>query len=444
MKQRSQILMLAAIALLGLAACQPNPQKEPVVYKGEDYLAGKGEALFSVPVSGTHLSYETELNGLPYVVDAVLEIPETSQYSVTEVERRSFSQADYERWMAYFAPEGTEYYTANPLTKGQLAAFIVGYEQAYAMNDEDRSHVIAQLQKEFEEAPDEIDQAGNRFSFDEYGSMETFYAFGLRDEGGFCVFSGAIGDNHFLFSQESYALIVRQSVLEEGEVKQRDFEGDFPISREDAIAQARAAVEALGADNMEVDFADKACCYHAYQYQPPISKGWEVVFTRHNNGLPAHFVDGADLWSNEDAPVLGAPWYAERINVFVNENGVAFFEWHGAGQQTKIILENVEILSFERILERAERQLMYRHLANENAGADWRLVVKEIRLASALVSVANKQNIGRMIPVWEFVYDMQYGVYNGVVDADTHVLTLNAIDGSYIEPRIVKSTIEAQ
>ena len=61
--------------------------------------------------------------------------------------------------------------------------------------------------------------------------------------------------------------------------------------------------------------------------------------------------------------------------------------------------------------------------------------MKEIRLDSALVNVANETNIGRMIPVWDFYYDIVYK--DGESSAiETYVLTLNAIDGNYIEPRV--------
>ena len=84
---------------------------------------------------------------------------------------------------------------------------------------------------------------------------------------------------------------------------------------------------------------------------------------------------------------------------------------------------------------------MYQHLPQNNEKADFNITVKEIRLDSALVNVANETNIGRMIPVWDIYYDIVYkdGQSSTI---ETYVLTLNAIDGRYIEPRITKTTIE--
>jgi len=127
--------------------------------------------------------------------------------------------------------------------------------------------------------------------------------------------------------------------------------------------------------------------------------------------------------------------------VIVDEAGVYCFDWRGAGKQKKVLVENAELLPLEDILERAEKQLMYQHLPQNNDSADYSITVKEIRLDSALVNVANETNIGRMIPVWDFYYDIVYKAGDSS-EAETYVLTLNAIDGRYIEPRITKTTIE--
>jgi hypothetical protein len=83
---------------------------------------------------------------------------------------------------------------------------------------------------------------------------------------------------------------------------------------------------------------------------------------------------------------------------------------------------------------------MYQHLPQNNDNADYSITVKEIRLDSALVNVANETNIGRMIRL-DFYYDIVYKEEDSS-EVETYVLTLNAIDGRYIEPRITKTTIE--
>ncbi|MPN44494.1 hypothetical protein SDC9_192059 [bioreactor metagenome] len=138
---------------------------------------------------------------------------------------------------------------------------------------------------------------------------------------------------------------------------------------------------------------------------------------------------------------MGAPWDQEVIFVTVDEAGIYCFDWRGAGKQKKVLQENAELLPLEDILDRAEKQLMYQHLPQNNEKADFSITVKKISLDSALVNVANETNIGRMIPVWDFYYDIVYK--EGEASAmEPYVLTLNAIDGRYIEPRITKNTIE--
>ena len=48
-----------------------------------------------------------------------------------------------------------------------------------------------------------------------------------------------------------------------------------------------------------------------------------------------------------------------------------------------------------------------------------------------------------MIPTWDFCYDILYeNAETGQINSNSYVLTLNAIDGSYIEPRIIKTTVD--
>jgi hypothetical protein len=79
--------------------------------------------------------------------------------------------------------------------------------------------------------------------------------------------------------------------------------------------------------------------------------------------------------------------------------------------------------------------------AAEQRKVDFSISVKEIRLDSALVNVANEMDIGRKIPVWDIYYDIVYQDGSSS-ELETYVLTINAIDGRYIEPRITKTTID--
>ena len=445
MRQKIQrrVLSILLVALC-ISACQPTPGKEAVVYKGEDYLHSDSEAPFVRLEVSDHLTYSRDLNGLRLDVDADVSIPGVDAYSVIEVEKARFTRADYERFVQYFLPEGTPLYTTGDLTKKQIAERIVEFEEVLAKEPNERYEgVLPYMYELYESAPDDASANSTLFSWEGLKSGDFFQPFFPVEGESYGCFNGTIDGNDFFIIRDYNTTPVGIDALEEGDLEWRDFSGEFPLTQQEAIAQAEQALRELGIEHLVATQAQKACAYHSLTPLRPVSKGWKVICTRESNGLPSYYVDGAALWGNAPAPELGAPWNAERVIVYVDAEGVYSFSWQGAGRQKRILVENVELLPLDDILERAEKQLMYQHLPQDRQTPDFRLEVNCIRLGSSLVSVANETEIGRMIPTWDFCYDILYeNAETGQINSNSYVLTLNAIDGSYIEPRIIKTTVD--
>ncbi len=444
MRKLTPLFLVICFSIL-FFGCQATPETPPVIYQGTDYLDENSlEESFTLDVAD-HLDYSKDMNGLVINVDADVIVPDIGAYSVVEIEKAAFSKDDLQRYIDYFAPEGAELYQNNDLTKRQIAKLIVGLEEAGPDQIDEGlvESVISELNTLYETAPDEVSENNPSFSLDDIGSGESFAAYALVNDDTYCHFGGIMDGNAFSYLRNSYTIPTPQSVFFENDPEWNDFNGEFPISEDAAINAAKQVLIDLGIYNMEYSYAEKACAYHYYKVQTVESKGWRVVFTRNSNGLPSIYISGASLWNTSEAPALGAPWDKEVIFITVDEDGIYCFDWRGAGKQQKVLVENADLLPLEDILDRAEKQLMYQHLPQNNKKADYSITVNEIHLDSALVNVVNETNIGRMIPVWDFYYDIVYGD-GGAMATDSYVLTLNAIDGRYIEPRITKTTIDAQ
>ncbi|HWS30077.1 MAG TPA: DUF6034 family protein [Clostridia bacterium] len=213
----------------------------------------------------------------------------------------------------------------------------------------------------------------------------------------------------------------------------KDFEGEFPISYAEALESAQNVIRDFKIEDMVLSFGKKACTYYNYGLG---SKGWEFVFTRENNGMPSYYVDGATIWNNDSLPILKAPWNKEVLFILVDKDGIFRFNWRGAARQTSVLAANVELLPFDDILERAEQQLMYQHVVlTENGYDEVYLRIYEIRLGSVLVNIPGKIDVGRDIPAWDFLYEIRI-VADSTEICDKYVTCFNAIDGSYIEPRL--------
>lgn len=439
-KFRLMISMICVLILL--LGCQPTPERPPVIYRGNDYLKNNSSERPNWDVTN-HLNYSVDMNGLLISYDSDVVIPEIKSYSIVEIEKESFSQKDFGKYIDYFSPDNSELLAANTLTKRQIAELIVDLEEASSekLSEDLAELVIDELNTLFETAPNEIDENQLLFSLKDVNSGESFNTFTLSNEGNYSQYSGTMDGNSFFYIKNSYTVANPQSIYSEHDPEWSDYDSGFTLSEEVAKENAKQVLVDLGIDNMEIANVEKACAYHYYKAQTVVTKGWRVVFTRNSNGLPSIYTDVACLWNTSDAPALGAPWDQEVIFVTVDEAGIYCFDWRGAGKQKKVLQENAELLPLEDILDRAEKQLMYQHLPQNNEKADFSITVKKISLDSALVNVANETNIGRMIPVWDFYYDIVYK--EGEASAmEPYVLTLNAIDGRYIEPRITKNTIE--
>ena len=434
MKKTIAVVICLSILFMG---CQETPKTPPVIYQGNDYLDENPSKETANLDAADHLDYSVDMNGLEINYNSDVFIPKIKSYSVIEIEKTVFSKDDITRYINYFAPKNAVLYQNNDLTKRQIANLIVGLEEAGSDQiDQDLAEaVITELNSLFETAPNEISESNIGFSLNDISPGEYFSAYALINDDTYCNFGGTLAGNAFSYIRNSYTVPTPQSIFTKNDPEWNDYCGEFPISKEAAIDSAKQVLEDLGIDNMQVASAEKACAYHYYKARTAETKGWRVVFTRNSNGLPSIYLDGASLWNTSEAPALGAPWDQEVIFVTVDEAGVYCFDWRGAGKQKKVLEENTDLLPLEDILDRAEKQLMYQHLPQNNEKADFSITVKEIRLDSALVNVANETNIGRMIPVWDFYYDIVYkGGQSSAIE--TYVLTLNAIDGNYIEPRV--------
>lgn len=414
--------------------------------KQEDYLAGKQEIPFQGIQMPAQLQYTRDLNGLPLLVDAVITVPAASQYSVAEVKKVQFSIPDYTEMIEYFIGDAA-LYKETPQTRQAIAEQIIlmetvleaGTEQDYA----DLEPILEYLKSKFESAPAAVSEYPS-FSLSTDYTGSDFMAYGSTPSGDmFCV--GASNSGNFVYVRDNNMAMIPQDALTEDDEEWADYAGDFPIQAEDAIQIGNQVIADLGISDMTLDTCVKAC---GYRYWLPagsgaVSKAWHLAYTRDNYGLQTRFSWlGGTIWNADSVPAAGAPWDSEVIIIIVDENGLLTFNWRGAGKQSAVLRENVALLPFAEMLERMEKQLMYQHLFEaKDDTAPPIIEVYEIRLCAALVSVPNSQDTGRVIPAWEVLYNLTFPLHDGSIGRSPNITYFNAIDGSYIEPRITMGTI---
>ena len=431
----TQIIAGVLVLLCGtLCGCQPTPVKEAVVNKQRDYLLGNGQAGNNFEGIPEHISDSKNVNGLRLDFEADVKTPNLEKYSVVEVERNNMTDDDFFNLANYFAPSA-ELYEEVVLNKQQVMERILTLQRVAENEGEGIQAVLSGYQDKLKTAPEDARPLLKPFDIQGVPDGRRFRVFSINDEHNtFSSFLGTRNGNQFLYKRDYAATIMREEYFDDTDIEHlKDFEGAFPISFEEGLQIAEQVVQELKLDNLAFSYGDKACVY--YDDFVLGEKGWEFIFTRENNGLPSYYVDGGQIW-NSQMPELTAPWGQECLFIFVDEEGLYRFDWRGAAKQTAVLTEDVALLPFNEILARAEQQLMYQHIPLlENENTDASIYIYEIRLASVLVNVPGRPEAGRDIPAWDFLYELR--IKDGATEVhETYITCINAIDGSYIEPRV--------
>ena len=165
--KRYMAILLCTVMAVGFVACQPTPEKEPVVVKTEDYVA---EAI--QPKDGTHDKYDApnnvefhnEISGLDLTINAPVVIPQTDVYPVAEIEKAAFDETYYRNVMRFFYPD--EQWVETPQeTKRDILERMSYLTSLAEESDTDIANELIELQQRLATAPD--DSAAIPFSFND-------------------------------------------------------------------------------------------------------------------------------------------------------------------------------------------------------------------------------------------------------------------------------------
>ncbi len=436
------LFLCFSLEIMIFVSCQTTPEKDAVINQAQDYLLGKAETPFSPYSAPERVDYTKTKNGLILRFEADVTIPEVSGYSVQEVKRTIFKESEHLNMIKYFLPEA-ELLEQPASTQADILARIARVYEIWPEGSQEAEERVAQLQEELKSAPTEATRVPLDITKTPEG--EQYYAYVEKESGGYSVVHGKMNGSDFFYLRDSNLNIYAQSMLISDEaiwlLYQADYEGTVPVTCEASEQIALQSVHELGFRDMNVTGRERFCGYD--ELGRLITKGWYFFITHDNNGLPIYY--SYDEWriAGESAlPTLSAPWGQEILTVSVDEHGICSFSARDTCSITKKLYNNVPLLPFDELLERIERQLVYQHVYAASVTKNPRLVIQKIRLLSALVNVADEQDYGRLIPVWEVQYSLAYE-YGDKNETITQILStmFNAIDGSYIEPRISANTL---
>lgn len=437
------LLSALLLACCFTTACQPTPSQSPVVNKGGDYLEGIEETPFEPYAAESHADRTAKRNGIRMQFDADVIIPETGGYAVYEAERLSFTAAEHMAFIEHFLPNAA--LVEKPVwTKEYYAAEITKAYQFMALTGRSLESYIERLKQQMDSAPENAKETPLDLSAMANGAHYTAYA--PAGENVYACFAGEIGGNDFLYTRDAYCRCYDEMMLAaDAELSEQygdDFATEPAITEQDAVKLAEQSLTALGIEGMKPLTCSRMCVYGSVG--DIVGRGWAVTFTRNCGGLTVPYDIGGSSGNVNDVPALSAPWGQEVLTVGIDSAGICYFTLKGACTVTKKLYANVPLLGYDELLDRIENQLFYHHAFSADGVKNPCITVKEIRLCAALVNVADRPNTGRFIPAFEVAYSYQftYGDSDDVVKQDLSMY-FNAIDGSYIEPRVNADTLNS-
>ena len=437
------LLSALLLACCFTTACQPTPSQSPVVNKGGDYLWGIEETPFEPYAAEGHADRTAKRNGIRMQFDADVIIPETSGYAVYEAERSSFTAAKHMAFIEHFLPNAA--LVEKPVwTKEYYAAEITKAYQFMALTGRSLESYIERLKQQMDSAPENAKETPLDLSAMANGAHYTAYA--PAGENVYSCFAGEIGGDDFLYTRDAYCRCYDEMMLAADAELSEQYGGDFAtepaITEQDAVKLAEQSLTALGIEGMKPLTCSRMCVYGSVG--DIVGRGWAVTFTRDCGGLTVPYDIGGSSGNVNDVPALSAPWGQEVLTVGIDSAGICYFTLKGACTVTKKLYANVPLLGYDELLDRIENQLFYHHAFSADGVKNPCITVKEIRLCAALVNVADRPNTGRYIPAFEVAYSYQftYGDSDDVIKQDLSMY-FNAIDGSYIEPRVNADTLNS-
>ena len=159
--------------------------------------------------------------------------------------------------------------------------------------------------------------------------------------------------------------------------------------------------------------------------------GYEFIYYRENAGLVATAITdgfyrvevGGDAFPNSP------PFFAERISIFITEEGVQGFVWKNAAAPYKVIAENTKLIPFEEVVERYKKNILH------NAyGYSYRIELHNVELRLAYAPAYDAPKDAWLTPVWIFTQDWYYDENGKELSFGKDVCQFSAIDGGYIAP----------
>ena len=426
---------LCALCAVALAACQPNPEKPPVV--GKDNLREELEQQTvesQQPVEEADWEDHLQVGLLEVNIQAKIEAPETDTYAVAELKPTKFTDEQVQRFIKTFYGEGPYYSGDNiPSTKEYFMRDILGYRQYYAERNiplSEDDEYLQELYQWYEEAPTDEEVKQNLkqvtdFSWENSSALKGAKTISLIDQDLVTRIDGFSDSQESSLEYQDLKTTYRDMIDLTKQVE------GLTITLEDSEAKAKEAVKELGIEDMGVT--------GRYLYQDYFDRtryAYMFVFTRELNGIPFTYALSDNSMLEIEGQQTNKPIPAEKITVMVDNTGVSELIWENPYEIGEIVSENVQLMSVEEIQEIFLNYMeKYWEKEREYVTKKDQINVERMTLGYMVMRDQDRSDNYICVPVWDFFASRKETGNDDHVtiqENDYSILTLNAVNGAVI------------
>lgn len=202
------------------------------------------------------------------------------------------------------------------------------------------------------------------------------------------------------------------------------------LSKEDAEEQAKQFLEACGIDDVvETGSSDLLWEYYDSTYEVVATEydGYIVTFERSINGTAPYSADLSMVDTLEDENVWSN---TETFTIYIDDNGVISASCYPLLASTGEEQKNVDLLSWDEILESLNNNLSSYYTENKTSYSD--ITFNDVRLTYCKLQDETDEELYKYIPVWVFAEAEKYdGEYD--YDYPVQAVVVNAMTGDIID-----------
>lgn len=448
------ILMLLACMVLLIAACQPTPESEAIVNKGNNELENK---VLNQPAASPAAEATQPEDSIVWNETKAVNVESQGEYTIAVsidakvpvlpdkvpcflIEPKEFGIESMKQAAQYLMKgeifDGKE-------SKQDITTEVLDYKKvisAHTIRDVCQREVDNYLEfmdKIYNDAVENNLEAVFEYKDREYGERGLFLKSYPGDNNimDFIAYDTGYGVDGFLF----YINRFNRMFMYLGNISGEDIQANgVKTTYKEALSEADKAIETMFEEPFAMVHSDIIDIINQNEYlwsdDKETSEGQSYVFyyTREYGGIPSLFMDMAPIYVTEQTE-YAKPYPREGVCVVVDDRGIVYMTYDSYSETVKTLNENVSLMPFDEILDKFKDGVFYHNLWGAG-GTIAKINITRIDFGMVREPVKDNPDQFMMVPAWNFV-----GNIGGVISEDRYgdyqeksILALSAIDGSII------------